>query len=86
MIKTKQMMRIANFVFHKSDDKTINRLLNKFSNRAVESNNKHNDKIHEVQKSTKQWIIEALEEAMDMCVYLQRLLEKIEKEEEDNGK
>ena len=45
------MMRVANFVFHKSNDKTINRLLNKFSNRAVESNNKHNDKIHEVQKS-----------------------------------
>ena len=86
MLKTKEMMRVANFVFHKSNDKTVNRLLNKFSNRANASNIKHNDKIHEVQKSTKQWVTEALEEAMDMCVYLQRLLEKIEKEEETNGK
>jgi len=74
------------FVFHLSDDKTVNNLMVKFSNRAITSNKKHGDKIHEVEKSTKQWVIEALEEAMDMCVYLQRLLEKLEKKEQlDNG-
>ena len=72
-------------VFHLSKDKTGNNLMVKFSNRAIVSNRKHGDKIHEVEKSTKQWVTEALEEAMDMCVYLQRLLEKIENEELNNG-
>lgn len=71
----------SDFIFHKCNDKTINNLLNKFSDRAIVSNFKHGDKIHEVEKSTKQWVTEALEEAMDMCVYLERLLEKINKEQ-----
>jgi len=57
----------------------------KFSSRAVNSNAKHKNTIDKVEKSTKQWVMEALEEAMDMCVYLQRLLEKLEKEELNNG-
>tara|TARA_R110002020_G_scaffold115134_3_gene264807 strand:+ start:1314 stop:1556 length:243 start_codon:yes stop_codon:yes gene_type:complete len=73
------------FVFHLSEDKTVNNLMVKFSNRAISSNKKHGDKIHEVKKSTKQWVTEALEECMDMCVYLQRLLEKINKEQLSNG-
>tara|TARA_Y100001963_G_C6739974_1_gene428454 strand:- start:640 stop:885 length:246 start_codon:yes stop_codon:yes gene_type:complete len=72
-------------VFHVSKDETVNNLMVKFSNRAIVSNRKHGDKIHEVEKSTKQWVTEALEEAMDMCVYLQRLLEKIETEEQLNN-
>ena len=72
-------------VFHISKDNTVNNLMIKFSNRAIVSNKKHGDKIHEVEKSTKQWVTEALEEAMDMCVYLQRLLEKLEKEEQLNN-
>ena len=72
-------------VIHLSKDETVNNLMVKFSNRAIVSNRKHGDKIHEVEKSTKQWVTEALEEAMDMCVYLQRLLEKIETEEQLNN-
>ena len=69
-------------VFHLSKDKTVNNLMLKFSSRALVSNKKHGDTINEVEKSTQQWVIEALEEAMYMCVYLQRLLEKLEKEGE----
>ena len=72
-------------VFHISKDETVNNLIVKFSNRAIVSNKKHGDKIHEVEKSTEQWVTEALEEAMDMCVYLQRLLEKIKSEEQLNN-
>ena len=72
-------------VFHVSKDETVNNLMVKFSNRAVNSNAKHNNTIDKVEKPTKQWVMEALEEAMDMCVYLQRLLEKIENEEQLNN-
>ena len=75
------MEEASEFVFHETEDKTVNNLMVKFSNRAIVSNKKHGDKIHEVEKSTKQWVTEALEESMDMCVYLQRLLEKLEKKE-----
>tara|TARA_R100000234_G_C4989951_1_gene175043 strand:- start:956 stop:1279 length:324 start_codon:yes stop_codon:yes gene_type:complete len=68
------------FIFHKVEDKTVNNLMYKFSKRAIISNKKHGDTINEVQKTTRQWVKEALEEAMDQCVYLQRLLEKIDNE------
>jgi hypothetical protein len=71
-------------VFHVSKDETVNNLMVKFSSRALASNKKHGNTINKVEKSTKQWVVEALEEAMDMCVYLQRLLEKIEKEGGEN--
>tara|TARA_R100000458_G_C8243365_1_gene221851 strand:- start:872 stop:1093 length:222 start_codon:yes stop_codon:yes gene_type:complete len=64
------------------DDKTITNLLMKFVQRGISSNKKHGNTISNVEKSTKQWVVEALEEAMDMCVYLERLLEKLEKEEQ----
>ena len=35
-------------VFHKCEDKTVNNLMRKFSERAIASNQKHGDKIHEV--------------------------------------
>ena len=60
-------------VFHKSDDKTVNTLINKFSQRAANSNRKHGNKIHQVKKPVGKWVTEALEEAMDEAVYLQRL-------------
>ena len=72
-------------VFHVSKDETVNNLMVKFSNRALSSNQKHGNTINQVEKSTKQWVVEALEEAMDMCVFLQRLLEKIENEEQLNN-
>jgi len=72
-------------VFHIGKDKTVNNLMIKFSSRALVSNKKHNNTIDKVEKSTKQWVVEALDEAMDMCVYLQRLLEKIENEEQLNN-
>ena len=52
------------FVFHACEDKTVNNLIHKFSNRAIESNKKHGDKIHEVDRPTIEWLTEALEEAM----------------------
>ena len=70
------------FVFHTCEDKTVNNLIHKFSSRAIESNKKHGDKIHEVQKPIRQWVVEGLEEAMDLCVYLQRAIEKIDEESE----
>ena len=72
-------------VFHLSKDKTVNNLMVKFSNRAIVSNKKHNNTIYKVERPIKEWVSEALDEAMDMCVYLQRLLEKIENEELNNG-
>ena len=72
----------TDMVFHKCEDKTVNNLMRKFSDRAISSNEKHGDKIHEVNKSNIQWVTEALEECMDMCVYLERLLEKLEMDTE----
>jgi len=69
------------------EDETVNNLMRKFSDRAIFSNKKHGDKIHQVNKSNIQWVTEALEECMDMCVYLERLLEKlqIDTEQERRG-
>ena len=72
-------------VFHVSKDATLNNLMVKFSNRAIVSNKKHNNTIDKVERPIKEWVSEALDEAMDMCVYLQRLIEKIENEELNNG-
>ena len=72
-------------VFHLSKDKTVNNLMVKFSNRSIVSNKKHNNTIDKVERPIKELVSEALDEAMDMCVYLQRLLEKIENEELNNG-
>ena len=75
------MEEASEFVFHKCEDETVNNLMNKLSNRAVNSNAKHGNTINNVNKPTIEWVREALEEAMDMAVYLQRLHEKLEKEE-----
>ena len=62
-------------IFHSVKDKTVNNLINKISDRAAKSNAKHNNTIDNVNKSTLQWLNESLEEAMDLCVYLQRAIE-----------
>lgn len=71
------MEEASEFVFHKTEDETVNKLINKISNRAIKSNAKHNNTIDKVNKTIGQWTVEALEESMDMSVYLQRLLELI---------
>ncbi len=72
------MEEAAEFTFHHTKDVTVNNLIGKFSSRAIKSNEKHGDTINEVNKTVGQWVQEGLEEAMDMCVYLQRLEELIE--------
>ena len=67
-------------------DKTVKNLINKFKERAIESNKKHGNKILEVERSTIEWLTEALEEAMDLCVYLQKILEQLKEEEYGNSK
>jgi len=71
------MEEASEFVFHKCEDATVNKLINKISSRAINSNAKHNNTIDKVNKTIGQWTVEALEESMDMSVYLQRLLELI---------
>ena len=63
-------------IFHSVKDKTVNNLINKISDRAAKSNAKHNNTIDNVNKSTLHWLNESLEEAMDLCVYLQRAIEQ----------
>ena len=63
-------------IFHSVKDKTVNNLINKISDRAAKSNAKHNNTIDNVNKSTLQWLNESLEEAMDLCVFLQRAIEQ----------
>lgn len=71
-------------VFHKCEDKTVNNLLRKFSDRAITSNQKHGNTINQVNKNQIEWAVEALEEAMDMCVYLQKLIEMMLEEDKSN--
>ena len=71
-------------VFHKCEDKTVNNLLRKFSDRAITSNQKHGNTINKVNKNQIEWAVEALEEAMDMCVYLQKLIEMMLEEDKSN--
>lgn len=71
-------------VFHKCEDKTVNNLMRKFSDRAITSNQKHGNTINQVNKNQIEWAVEALEEAMDMCVYLQRLIEMMLEEDKSN--
>lgn len=71
-------------VFHKCEDKTVNNLLRKFSERAITSNQKHGNTINQVNKNQIEWAVEALEEAMDMCVYLQKLIEMMLEEDKSN--
>ena len=63
-------------IFHSVKDKTVNNLINKISDRAAKSNAKLNNTIDNVSKTTLQWLNESLEEAMDLCVYLQRAIEQ----------
>jgi transposase len=67
-------------------DKTVKNLIHKFEERAIKSNKKHGNKIHEVDRPTIEWLTEALEEAMDLCVYLQKILEQLKEEEYGNSK
>ena len=71
-------------VFHKCEDKTVNNLMRKFSERSISSNEKHGNTINQVNKNQIEWAVEALEEAMDMCVYLQRLIEMMLEEDKSN--
>ena len=71
-------------VFHKCEDKTVNNLLRKLSDRAITSNQKHGNTINQVNKNQIEWAVEALEEAMDMCVYLQKLIEMMLEEDKSN--
>lgn len=71
-------------VFHKCEDKTVNNLMRKFSDRAITSNQKHGNTINQVNKNQIEWAVEALEEAMDMCVYLQKLIEMMLEEDKSN--
>ena len=73
-----------NMVFHKCEDKTVNNLMRKFSERAISSNEKHGNTINQVNKNQIEWAVEALEEAMDMCVYLQKLIEMMLEEDKSN--
>tara|TARA_R110002012_G_scaffold321654_1_gene550451 strand:- start:2165 stop:2374 length:210 start_codon:yes stop_codon:yes gene_type:complete len=61
-------------------DKTVRNLVKKLIKRSIESNKKHNNTIDQVKKPNIKWVEEALEEAMDLCVYLQRLHDKLKKE------
>lgn len=61
-------------------DKTVRNLVKKLIKRSMESNKKHNNTIDQVKKPNIKWVEEALEEAMDLCVYLQRLHDKLDKE------
>ena len=73
-------------VFHECEDKTVNKLMQKFSDRAIKSNNKHGNTIDQVNKNQIEWAVEALEEAIDMCVYLQRLIDMmLDVEQERRG-
>ena len=65
------------------EDKTVNNVVYKHIERAISSNIKHKNTITERDETSKQWVQEALEESMDMTVYLQRLLEKVEHEESE---
>jgi hypothetical protein len=57
------------------EDKTVQNLLTAFVLRSEESRKKHNNTIDQVEKPISQWAQEALEEAQDLCVYLQKLKE-----------
>jgi len=46
--------------------------------RSEESRKKHNNTIDQVDRPISQWVQEALEEAQDLCVYLQKLKEVID--------
>ena len=53
-------------------DKTVQNLLTSFVLRSEQSREKHNNTIDQVDKPITQWVQEALEEAQDLCVYLQK--------------
>jgi tRNA G18 (ribose-2'-O)-methylase SpoU len=61
-------------------DKTVKELVKKFIVRSITSSKKHGNTIDQVKKPNIKWVEEALEEAMDLCVYLQRLHDKLKKE------
>lgn len=74
---------LKNLDYDYCGDRTVNNVVYKHIERAISSNKKHKNTIAERNETVKQWVQEALEEAMDMTVYLQRLLEKLETEEEN---
>jgi len=60
------------------EDNTVKNLLTSFVLRSEESRKKHNNTIDQVDRPISQWVQEALEEAQDLCVYLQKLKEVID--------
>jgi len=85
-MKKFSMEQAANMEPDMCEDKTVNQLIQKFSDRAIKSNTKHGNTIDQVNKNQIEWAVEALEEAMDMCVYLQRLIDMmLDVEQERRG-
>lgn len=74
MKKTSDVPKIIDYDY--CGDKVVNDLVYRHIERAIESNKKYKDGgIHNRHESLEQWVQEALEEAMDMSVYLCRLLD-----------
>jgi len=56
-------------------DKVVNTVIVKHIDRAEQGERKFNNTFDEVERSPVYLVENALEEAMDQCVYLQKLLE-----------
>jgi hypothetical protein len=77
----------------KIEDKIVLRVLSRFSERSQVGINKYNTTLERTDLSTLEWLTHAQEEAMDFCLYLEKLkdeyreglLTKMVKQSEQDG-
>jgi hypothetical protein len=55
------------------EDKIVLRVLSRFAERSQVGINKYNTTLERTDLSTLEWLTHAQEEAMDFCLYLERL-------------
>ena len=61
----------------RGEDPTVLAVIKKINNRSRQGMQKYGMTIRDNDRPLIEWLNEALEEAMDLCVYLQRAIDKI---------
>jgi hypothetical protein len=61
------------------EDQIVIRVLSRFSERSQVGINKYKTTLERTDLSTLEWLIHAQEEAMDFCLYLEKLKDEFKK-------
>ena len=61
-----------------TDDRAVRNLIQRHCDRATKGYEKYGTTTNREDLSLRDWVLHALEEQMDSCIYLEKMLEKID--------